>query len=188
MGKLIYSAITSLDGYIADAAGNFDWGEPDAEVHSYLNDLERSAGVHLYGRKLYEVLAVWEEFYEKPDLPEVYRDYATLWHHAQKVVFSRTLTEVNTPRTSLERSFDPEALRRLKAQTPGDLVIGGAELAGQALMAGLVDELNLVIPPVLLGGGKRALPKNFSTTLELAVQRQFANGVVHLGYRVGNAG
>lgn len=187
MGKLIYSAITSLDGYIADGAGNFDWGEPDAQVHGYLNDLERSASVHLYGRKLYEVLAVWEDFYERTDLPQVYRDYASLWHRARKIVFSRTLTEAATARTTVESSFDPAAIRRLKAETAGDLVIGGAELAGQALLAGLVDELNLVISPILVGGGKRALPKNFTATLELGGQRRFANGVVHLAYTVTGA-
>ncbi len=186
MGKLIYSAITSLDGYIADREGNFDWGEPDEEVHGYINDLERSAGTHLYGRKLYEVLAVWETFYERPELPTVFRDYATLWHDAQKIVFSRTLTVAQTARTRVERTFDPAAIRLLKAQTGEDLAIGGAELAGQALQAGLVDELNLIISPILVGGGKAALPKNFTTTLELRKQHHFGNGVVHLQYAVNS--
>ncbi|MEO6530148.1 MAG: dihydrofolate reductase family protein [Specibacter sp.] len=184
MGKLIYTAITSLDGYVADAAGNFDWSTPDAEVHAFVNDLERPIGTYLCGRGLYEVMKVWESLYGQDGLPPEMDDYAAVWHHAQKIVYSTTLSEPSSANTRIEQSFDPAAIRRLKAEAAKDLSVGGAELAGQALKAGLVDEIHLLISPVMVGGGKRALPEGAGTSLELLGQRTFGNGVVHLHYRV----
>ncbi|MHA7270629.1 dihydrofolate reductase family protein [Arthrobacter sp. HLT1-20] len=186
MGKLIYTAITSLDGYVADAAGNFDWSTPDAEVHAFVNDLERPVGTYLLGRRLYEVMKVWDTFYGQDGLPPEMEDYAAIWHQAQKIIYSTTLSEPKAVNTRLERSFDAAAVRNLKAEAAEDLSVGGAELAGQALKAGLVDEVHLLMSPVMVGGGKRALPHGASTSLELLEQRRFGNGVVHLHYRVGN--
>ena len=172
---LAYSAITSLDGYIADADGRFDWSAPDEEVHAFVNDLERPTGTWLLGRRLYEVLSAWETM----DDPEpVMRDFAQIWRAADKVVYSRTLAEPSTARTRIEREFDPEAVRRMD----GQLSIGGAELAGQAIRAGLVDELRLFVSPVVVGGGTAALP-DVRWDLELLEERRFGNGVVYLRYR-----
>jgi dihydrofolate reductase len=180
MAKLVYSAIASLDGYVADEDGKFDWSMPDEEVHRFVNDLERGVGTYLYGRRLYEVLVAWETM--EPDDP-ITRDYAEVWRSADKVVYSRTLDAVASERTRIERDFDPEAIRRMKAEAESDLSIGGPELAAQAIAAGLVDEVNLFLSPVVVGGGKRALPAGLRWHLELLDERRFGNGVVHLHYR-----
>lgn len=182
MAKLVYSAIASLDGYVADADGRFDWSMPDAEVHAAVNDLERAVGTHLYGRRLYEVLVAWETM-ETEGEPEVIQDYARIWRAADKVVYSSTLTEVASARTRIEPVFDPDAVRALKAAGDRDLAIGGPTLAAHALRAGLVDELNLFLSPVVVGGGTPALPPGLRLDLQLAGERRFANGVVHLHYR-----
>jgi len=185
MAKLIYSAITSLDGYVEDAAGNFDWGAPDREVHAFINDLERPIGTYLYGRRMYETMVYWESVDTGPDQPAVSRDFAEIWRAAEKIVYSRTLPTVASAKTRIERELDPETVRRLKEAAPADISIGGAELAGQALALGLVDECHLFLGPILVGGGKRALPDTVGAQLELLDERRFGNGVVHLRYRVG---
>lgn len=182
MGKLIYTVNTSLDGYIADEHGNFDFTAPSEEVHAFINDLERPAGTYLYGRRLYEVMRVWETM-DVAHEPPVMQDYAQLWRAADKVVFSTTLVDASTSRTRIERSFDPDAIRRLKASTESDISIGGAELAGHALRAGLLDELRMFVSPVIVGDGTRFLPDNIRLPLELLDERRFGNGVVYLSYR-----
>ena len=184
MARLIYAAIASLDGYVADADGNFEWSAPDEEVHAAVNDLERTIGTHLLGRRMYEVLLAWETMDTGPEQPEVIRDYAGIWRSADKVVFSRTLEGVSSARTRLERELDPEEVRRLKASATRDLAVGGPELAAQALRAGLVDELHLFLTPVLVGGGTPALPDGLRLDLELLDVRRFGNGVVHLHHRL----
>jgi dihydrofolate reductase len=181
MAKLIYSAIASLDGYVADEDGKFDWAAPDEEVHAFVNDLERPVGTYLYGRRMYEVMAVWETI---DDPAPVMRDYAEIWRAADKVVYSKTLDAVPTPRTRLERDFDPDAVRRMKATAQSDISVGGPELAAQAIAAGLVDELHLFVTPVVVGRGKRSLPNNVRVNLELLDERRFGDGVVHLHYGV----
>ena len=183
MAKLIYSAIASLDGYVADEDGNFDWAEPDEEVHRFVNDLERRVGTYLYGRRMYEVMAYWETASTQAGQPPFARDYAEVWQSADKVVYSRTLEGVSSARTRIERGFDPEAVRQLKAAAGADLSIGGPGLAAEALKAGLVDELHLFLSPVVVGGGNRALPDDVRLRLELRDERRFGNGVVHLHYR-----
>jgi dihydrofolate reductase len=179
MARLLYSAITSLDGYIADADGRFDWAAPGEEVHAFVNDLERPVGTYLYGRRMYDVMRVWETM----DDPEpVMRDYAEIWRAADKVVYSTTLDAPTTARTRVERAFDPEAVRALKAGARRDLSIGGAGLAAHALAAGLVDEVSLFLNPIVVGGGTRALPDGVRLPLELADERRFAGGVVYLRY------
>jgi len=184
MGKLIYSAIMSLDGYIEDKEGNFDWAEPDEQVHQFVNDLERTAGLYLYGRRMYETMAVWETDPSFAAGPPVYQDFASIWQAADKIVYSRTLQAVSTLRTRLERDFDPAAVRQLKETTSQDLSIGGPGLAAHAFRAGLVDECYLFLAPVVVGGGKRALPVDVQTELELLEERRFANGMLFLHYRV----
>jgi dihydrofolate reductase len=183
MAKLIYSAITSLDGYVADEEGNFDWAAPDDEVHSFVNDLERPVGTYLYGRRMYEVMRAWETMDTGPDQPPVVRDFAAIWQAADKIVYSKTLETASSARTRIERDFDPEAVRQLKASAGRDLTVGGPEIAAQAIKAGLVDELHLFVMPVVVGGGKRAHPDNVRLTLELLDERRFDSGVVHLHYR-----
>jgi dihydrofolate reductase len=183
MAQLIYSAITSLDGYIEDEKGEFDWSAPDAEVHAFINDLERPMGTHLYGRRLYETMAVWQTYGDGPEAEPEETDFAQVWRGLDKVVYSTTLDAVSTPRTRLERTFDPEAVRRLKETADRDIGIGGAELAQHAFRAGLVDEVHLFVGPVVVGGGKPALPRGFRLDLELVDERRFGNGVVHLDYR-----
>jgi dihydrofolate reductase len=183
MAKLIYSAIASLDGYVADAQGRFDWSVPDEEVHAFVNDLERPIGTHLYGRRLYEVMSAWETA-DGPDFAEpLMQDYAAIWQAAEKVVYSTTLAEVSTARTRLERSFDPGAVERMKAGADRDLTVGGPGLAAHALAAGLVDECNLFVCPVIVGAGTAWLPDGLRLRLELLDERRFGNGVVHLHYR-----
>jgi dihydrofolate reductase len=181
LARLSYTAITSLDGYVADATGSWDWSVPDEEVHTFVNDLERPIGTHLYGRRLYEVLQAWETM---DDPAPAMRDYATLWRAAEKIVFSRTLDEVSSARTRIEREFAPEAVRALKDAADTDLGIGGPHLAAEALRAGLVDEVGLLVSPVVVGGGNPALPDDLRIDLELLDQRRFGNGVVYLRYRV----
>jgi len=180
VAKLIYSAIASLDGYVADADGAFDWSAPDEEVHAFVNDLEREVGTHLYGRRMYEVMVAWETI---DDESPVARDFAELWRAADKIVYSRTLEAVASARTRIERAFEPEAIGRMKASAARDIGVGGSELAGQALKAGLVDELHLFLTPFVVGGGKPALPDHLRLELELLDERRFANGTVHLHYR-----
>jgi dihydrofolate reductase len=180
MAKLTYTAITSLDGYVADERGKFDWAEPDEQVHTFLNDLERPVGTHLYGRRLYEVLVAWETVDARPDQPAYILDFAKIWQAAEKIVYSRTLEAVSSARTRIEREFDPEAVRGLKATSEHDLLVGGPELAAEAIRAGLVDEYHLFLAPVLVGGGKRALPDDVRIDLELLDERRFASGFVYL--------
>jgi dihydrofolate reductase len=183
MAKLIYSAITSLDGYVADENGNFDWGVPDEEVFAFINDLERPVGTYLYGRRMYEVMVFWEPAHTFADQQPVVRDFATIWQAADKIVYSKTLETVSSARTRIEREFEPEAVRGLKARAERDITVGGSELAGQALKAGLVDECHLFVTPIIVGGGNQALPNNVRLKLELLNERRFGNGVVHLHYR-----
>jgi len=184
MAKLIYAAITSLDGYVADEEGKFDWAMPDDEVHGSVNDLERPVGTHLYGRRMYDVMVAWETMPTGSDQPAVMRDFAAIWRAAEKIVYSTTLETVASARTRIERSFDPEAVARLKAQADRDISIGGPHLAAQALGAGLVDECHLYVNPVVVGGGSAALPDDVRIQLDLLGVRRFENGVVHLHYRV----
>ena len=183
MAKLIYSAITSLDGYVADENGNFDWAAPDEEVHTFVNDLEREVGTYLYGRRMYEVMRYWETADAVADQPPFMRDYARIWQQADKVVFSKTLETASTPRTRLERDFDPDAVRRMKAAAERDFGVGGPGLAAAAILAGLVDEWHRFVTPVVVGGGTRFLPDGVRVNLELVDERRFAGGVVHLHYR-----
>jgi dihydrofolate reductase len=183
MAKLIYSAITSLDGYVADEDGKFDWSMPDDEVHGFVNDLERTVGTYLYGRRLYEVMVSWETAHTFADQGPVMQDFAAVWQAAEKVVYSRTLEATSSARTRLERNFDPEAVRQMKAGAERDISVGGPELAAQAIGAGLVDECHLLVSPVVVGGGNPALPAGVRVDLELLDERRFGNGVVHLHYR-----
>jgi len=187
VAKLIYSAIASLDGYVADEAGNFDWAAPDEEVHWFVNDLERPIGTYLYGRRMYETMVFWEVT-DFSGAPEFVRDFAEIWRAADKVVYSRTLDAVSTAGTRIERRFDAETVRGLKAAAGHDLGVGGSELAAQALGAGLVDELHLFVVPVVVGGGKRSLPDGVRLELELLDERRFGSGVVHLHYACRRAG
>jgi dihydrofolate reductase len=184
MARLIYSAITSLDGYVADEDGNFDWAAPDEEVHRFINDLERPVGTYLYGRGMYETMIYWETAHTFASQPPVVQDFAELWQAADKIVYSRTLKTVSSARTQIERDFDPEAVREMKARAERDITVGGADLAGQAIEAGLVDECHLFLTPIVVGGGKRSLPSHARLELELLDERRFDSGVVHLHYRM----
>ena len=184
MPHLIYLTNISLDGYIEDASGRFDWSVPDPTLHQFFNDLTRPVGTFLYGRRLYETMAVWET---DPDLAAgdpVTEEFAALWQAADKVVYSTTLDGPRTARTRVERTFEPDAVRELKASTTRDLAIGGADLAAKALRAGLVDEVQLVVHPVIVGGGKPALPDGVRADLELLDERRFTGGHVYLRYAV----
>ncbi|TMF92468.1 MAG: dihydrofolate reductase [Chloroflexi bacterium] len=183
MARLIYSAIASLDGYTADENGNFDWAAPDEELHRFVNDLERPVGMYLYGRRMYETMLFWETPESVAGEPEVMRDFAQIWRAADKVVFSRTLDTASSARTRIEREFSPDWVERLKASSDRDLAIGGPELAGQAIAAGLVDEFQLFLVPVLVGGGTAFLPEGVRTRLELVDEHRFESGVVYLQYR-----
>jgi dihydrofolate reductase len=184
MAKLIYSAIASLEGNVEDEEGNFDWAAPDGEVFAFVNDLERPIGTYLYGRRMYETMVFWETVSTDADQSAVMRDFTELWRAAEKIVYSRTLQTVSSARTRIERNLNPDAIRSLKQTSEADVTIGGAELAGQALALGLVDEYHLFLVPILVGGGKRALPDNIRAQLELLNEHRFRNGVVHLHYRV----
>jgi len=183
MARLIYAAIASLDGYIADENGRFDWSRPDEDVHAFVNDLLRPVGTYLYGRRLYEVMTAWENLDAFPDPNPVILDFAELWRAADKIVYSRTLNAVSTTRTRIERQFDPQAIEQLKASADQDISVGGAELAGRALKAGLVDDIHLLLSPVIIGNGTRALPDGVRLDLRLLDSRSFGNGVVYLHYQ-----
>jgi dihydrofolate reductase len=183
LAKLIYSALTSLDLYVADQTGNFDWAAPDEEVHQFVNDLMRPIGTQLYGRRMYEVLVAWESDDIAVGEPPVVADFAAIWRGADKIVYSRSLESVSSARTTIERDFDPEAIRAMKASADRDISIGGPELAANAIRAGLVDEIHLFLNPILVGGGNPALPDDVRVPLELLDERRFDNGVVYLRYR-----
>jgi dihydrofolate reductase len=183
VARLIYTAITSLDGYVADANGNFDWAEPSEEVHAFVNDLERPIRTYLYGRRLYEVMVAWETMPNLAGQPAVIQDYAKIWQAADKIVYSRTLHATSSARTRIERDFDPEAIRRMKAEAASDISVGGPTLAASAIKAELVDEYHLFLHPIVVGGGTQALPDHVRVKLELLDERRFAGGAVHLHYR-----
>jgi dihydrofolate reductase len=183
VAKLIYSAITSLDGYVNDAAGGFEWAAPDEEVHAFVNDQERTIGTFLLGRRMYEVMRVWDTL-DTSEEPPVMHDFATIWRAADKIVYSTTLSTVETARTRLERSFDIDAVRSMKSAAARDLSMGGPGLATAALRAGLVDELHVYLNPIVVGGGTSWLPPDVELRLELVDEHRFAGGVVHLHHRV----
>jgi dihydrofolate reductase len=182
VGKLIYSSIASLDGFVADAGGNFDWAEPDEEVHTAVNDLVRPVGTFLLGRRMYEVLVAWETM-DTTDQPRFIEDFAEIWRAADKIVYSTTLEEVSSAQTRIERVFDPDAVREMKAEAERDISVGGPHLAAQAIEAGVVDEWHLFLAPIVVGGGTRLFPDDVFVELELVDERRFGNGVVHLRYR-----
>ena len=184
MAPLVYAAITSLDGYTEDASGSFDWAAPDEEVHAFVNDQERSIGTYLYGRRMYETMRAWEHPEAFADESAAAREYAAIWQAADKVVYSRTLQQPSTARTRLEPEFDPDAVRKLKAGADRPISVGGPELAAAALRAGLVDEVALFVTPVVVGGGKPALPRDLRLGLDLAEVHRFTHGAVYLRYRV----
>jgi dihydrofolate reductase len=182
VGNLIYSAIASLDGYIEDEAGTFEWAAPDEEVHAFVNELERPVGTYLYGRRMYETMVFWDSPPNLADEPPVFQEFAKVWQSAEKIVYSRTLERVTSARTRIERDFDADAVRQLKAAAETDLTVGGAELAAQAIEAGLVDEYQLFLVPVVVGGGKRSLHPSVRVDLQLLDERRFGNGTVYLRY------
>jgi dihydrofolate reductase len=183
MARLIYSAIASLDGYVADEDANFDWAAPDEEVHAFVNDLERQIGTYLYGRRMYEVMRYWETVRSDASQPRVARDYAEIWQAADKIVYSRTLETPASARTRIEHDFDVDAVGRMKASRDGDISVGGPELASHAFRAGLIDECHMFLTPVVVGSGRKALPGHVRINLELLDERRFGTGVVHLHYR-----
>jgi dihydrofolate reductase len=183
MAKLIYSAIASADGYVEDGAGSFDWAAPDEELHRFVNDLERPIGTYLYGRRMYETMLYWETAHTIPAQPFAGREFTGIWQAAEKIVFSKTLESVSSARTRIERNFDPGMVRQLKSATEHDMTVGGADLAGLAVRAGLVDELQLFLVPIVVGCGKRALPNGVRSDLELLNTQRFASGAVYLQYR-----
>ena len=182
MARLIYFTPTSLDGYIADEGGNFEWAAPDDEVLAFINDLQRPIGTYLYGRKLFETMSVWETPEVIPDRTPAVLEFARIWQAADKIVYSKSLETVTPANARLEREFDPRAVRELKAQLPHDISVGGPTLAAHAIRAGLVDEFGLLVVPIVLGGGKRVLPSNVSVKLDLVEERRFGNGMVYLRY------
>ncbi len=184
MGSLVYTAIGTLDGYVADVGSNFDWAAPDEQVHAFLNDLERKVGTYLYGRRMYEVMFAWESEDIATGQPPVVADYAGIWRAAEKIVYSTTLERVRSTRTRLERAFDPDEVRRLKVLSESDVSVGGPTLAAEALRAGLVDECRLFLAPVVVGGGIPVFPDRLRVNLELLDERRFAGGMVYLRYRV----
>lgn len=182
MARLIYSVIASLDGYIEDERGAFDWAEPDEEVHTFINDTERPVGTYLYGRRMYEAMTYWETMADAE--PPYTADFARIWRAAEKIVYSKTLETAVSAHTRIERAFDPAAIQSMKAQADRDLTVGGPDLAGQALQAGLVDELRLFVMPIIVGGGKPSLPDHLKLKLELLDERRFGGGGAYLRYRV----
>jgi len=182
MAQLIYSMLTSLDGYIADEDGSFDWAVPDDEVHRFINDVQRSVGTYLCGRRMYDVMAAWETVDTGPDEAPVMRDFAKLWQATEKIVYSRTMETVPSGRTRIERDFNPDAVRQIKAAADRDITVGGPNLAAQAIEAGLVDEYHVFVVPVVVGGGNRALPNHVRLQLELLDERRFSSGIVYLRY------
>ena len=184
MAKLIYAMIASLDGYVADRDGNFDWAEPDEEVHTFVNDLSRPVGTYLYGRRMYELMVYWETAHTLPDEPPLIQDFARIWQAADKIVYSTTLQTVSSGRTRIERDFDTKAVQELKATADRDVTVGGPDLAAHAFRAGLVDECHLFITPIVVGAGTQSLPANVRCKLELLDERRFSSGVVYLRYGV----
>jgi dihydrofolate reductase len=182
VAKLIYSAITSLDGYVADRTGNFDWAEPDEEVHTFVNELYRPVGTYLYGRRMYEVLVAWETM-ATTDEPAFIQDFAEIWRAADKIVYSNSLPAASSARTKIERAFDADAVSRMKAESERDLTVGGPTLAAEAIKAGLVDEIHLFLTPILVGGGTESLPDGVRVPLELMDEHRFRNGTAFLRYR-----
>ena len=183
MGRLIYAALTSLDGYVSDENGNFDWAAPDEEVHAFINDLEQPIGTYLYGRKTYETMAVWETPETIPDRTSAVLEFARIWQAADKIVYSRTLRTVSTSKTRLEREFRPEAVRELKSGATRDIAVAGPTLGAHAIRAGLVDEYHVFVAPIIVGSGNTYLPGNVRVRLELLDHRGFDNGMVHVRYR-----
>jgi dihydrofolate reductase len=183
MAKLIYAMPTSLDGYIADETGSFEWAAPDEEVFAFINDVERPIGTSLYGRKMYQTMAIWQTPDVIPGLTPVGLDFARIWQVTDKIVYSKSLETVSTPKTRLEREFDPQSVRDLKAQLPHDISVSGPTLAAHAIRTGLVDEYHLFVVPIMLGGGKRVLLSNVCVKLDLLDERRFANGTVYLRYQ-----
>jgi dihydrofolate reductase len=184
MARLIYSAITSLDGYVADEDGNFDWSMPDEDVHRFINDLERPVGTYLYGRRMYEVMVAWESAESFADESPVTQDFREIWRAADKVVYSTTLPAVASAKTRIERTFDAATISRIKSTATRDITVGGPNLAAQAIKAGLVDEFQFFVSPVVVGGGKKFLPDDVRLQFELVDERRFGNGVVYLRYCV----
>jgi len=184
MARLIYSVIASLDGYIEDEQGKFGWAEPDQDVHAFFNEAERPVGTYLYGRRMYETMVYWETVSTGPEQTAPSRDYTQIWRAADKVVYSRTLQAPHSARTRIERDFEPGAISALKESSARDITVGGAALAATAMAAGLVDECQLYLVPVLVGGGKRALPDGVRTQLGLLDERRFAGGYVYLRYQL----
>ncbi len=182
MGRLIYSMATSLDGYVSDADGNFGWGTPEREVHEFVNERFRSVGTYLYGRRMYETMVYWETAHTEPDQDPFILEYARVWQGTDKIVYSSTLNHVSSQRTRIERTFDPETVREMKAGSDHDLTVDGPHLAAQVMRAGLVDEYQLFIGPAIVGGGNRFFPDGVRVDLELLEQRRFGNGVVYLRY------
>jgi dihydrofolate reductase len=186
LASLIYFTIASLDGYVEDDEGHYGWAAPDEEVHNFVNQLSRQYGTYLYGRRMYETMRFWETANIPEQAPFV-SEFAGIWQRADKIVYSTTLEEVPTARTRLEREFDPDTVRRLKTTAPADITVGGADLAGQAMSLGIVDEVDLLVVPVIVGGGKRSFPDKVRADLELLEERRFANGVAYLRYGVRGA-
>lgn len=184
MARLLFATLASLDGYIADPEGNFDWAAPGEQVHAFVNDLMRSVGTHLYGRRTYDVMRYWDAPPASEWSPPAVRDFAAIWQAADKVVYSRTLPEVSDRRARIERDFRPEQIRELKEGAVADLAIGGPELAAHAFRAGLVDDCHLFVVPWLVGGGTRAFPEGLREPLRLADQRRFDDGTVYLHYQL----
>jgi dihydrofolate reductase len=183
MAKLIYAALTSLDGYVADEAGNFDWAVPDEQVNAFINVLERPIGTYLYGRKMYETMAGWETPDAIPDRTPAMLEFARIWQAADKIVYSRTLQTLSSAKTRLERKFDPGAIRKLKADATRDVAVGGPGLAAHAIRAGLVDEYHVFVAPIIVGSGNPYLPDKVRVNLELIDERGFDNGMIHVRYR-----
>jgi dihydrofolate reductase len=184
MARLTYSMIASLDGYIEDESGEFDWAAPDEEVHGFINELERSVGTYLLGRRMYEVMAIWQDFPGIENEPPVMQEYAEIWQAADKVVYSATLPSVTTPKTRLERSFDPLQVRAIVTELEQDVSVGGPTLAASALRSGIVDDVHLIVVPIIVGGGKPCWPSGVRLSLDLVDENRFADGTVHLHYRV----
>jgi dihydrofolate reductase len=184
MARLIYAANASLDGYVADRHGDIEWSAPDEEVLAFINEFERPIGTYLYGRRMYDTMVYWETASTHRDQPEAAQDFAGIWRAADKVVYSRTLQTPSSARTRIERNFDSAAIKQLKESATRDLTIGGPQLAGQAMAAGLVDEIHLLLGPIVVGGGKRALPDDVRVQLDLLDERRFRSGVVHFRYRI----
>jgi len=183
MSTLIYSAITSLDGYVADTNGNFDWAQPDEEVHTFINDMEKPIGTYLYGRKMYETMAVWETM-PLHDEPDCMRDFAHIWKAADKIVYSKTLKTVSGPKTQIKINFDAQEIKRLKQIESSDLAIGGPHIAAVAIKAGVVDEYHQFIAPVIIGAGNAWLPNNVHINLELVDEKRFPSGFIYLRYHL----